>query len=102
LQYKIELLDTAKLQTEKLQVGSAPYKFSLDNLAPNQAYKLNVIATEKDSEAVFTSPDVIFITAPESTIDSQHVKFIDTNSATNKCKIFVKIKDAFKHTILYR
>ncbi len=100
--YKLESLDTAKTLTEKLQVGAAPYKFYIDNLIPSHAYKLSVFATEKDSEAVFISPDVIFITASASVADNPQIDFSDASSTLSKCKLFVKIKDAFKRAILYR
>jgi hypothetical protein len=91
-----------KLHTKKLQISSSTMGFSLDNLTPGKSYALKITAKEKNGEAEFSSPSVIFTTVSEQAQDRvTAVEFKNINTNTRNCKAFIKINNTFKRVILH-
>lgn len=106
--YTLESLDNESIKpvVEMLKVTTSPYKFTLKKgIKQNCSYRLSLKAKEKDTDAEFNSPKVIVSIISDSgqntTGTNKKFKDLDITDAKNKCKIFIKIKEAFKQAILY-
>lgn len=99
--YTLETLDTDTKKAEKLRVSSSKYNFSLVGLLPGYSYRVSITATEDDSDAEFYSPSIIFTTPKRVQKYDNEIDFNDTQASTKKCKVFLKVKDAFKRVIFY-
>lgn len=99
--YRLETLSTKKIKTSDLAVSSATQAFSLTGLKPDTSYRLTVLASEEDSDVEFSSPSVIFMTPPKSSVNDLKIEFKDTSLYGKKCHLFVRVKETFKRAILY-
>jgi hypothetical protein len=90
--------------SERLEIKSDTTTFSISNLHKGRSYLLKVTAKEKNGEAEFSSPNIIFTTTQVQQLfdPSLDTQFIADKNSINKCKLFVKVDKEFKQATIYQ
>ena len=106
--YKIESVNNTgtKAVSDKIKMSSSSSAFSINGLKQDTTYVLSIMASEIKGEATFHSQNIIFKTyTGDQRLDKNYYKIFSTGFKNDFFKTikqaYVKIKTAFKHTILH-
>jgi hypothetical protein len=87
---------------KKFKISSSNAEFSISGLTAGRSYKLSVSATAFGGNASFSSPNIIFTTAPNLLEKHSDLTFGNTATIAKLVnKVYIRVNNTFKRAIIH-